>query len=39
LASGKSIGKTLQNLGLSSKEAKEAEKTADREIKESKQQK
>ena len=38
LASGKSIGQTLQNLGLSSKEAKEAEKTADREIKESKRQ-
>ncbi|MBO0726215.1 MAG: hypothetical protein J2P52_11490 [Blastocatellia bacterium] len=39
LASGKSIGQTLQNLGLSSKEAKEAEKTADQEIKESKRQK
>lgn len=38
LASGKSIGQTLQNLGLSSKEAKEAEKTADREIKDSKRQ-
>ena len=39
LAGGKSIGQTLQGLGLSSKEAKDAEKTADREIKESKQQK
>jgi len=36
LAGGKSIGQTLQGLGLSSKEAKDAEKTADREIKESK---
>jgi hypothetical protein len=39
LASGKSIGQTLQGLGLSSKEAKDAEKTADQEIKESKRQK
>jgi hypothetical protein len=39
LAGGKSIGQTLQGLGVSSKEAKEAEKTADREIKESKRQK
>jgi len=39
LADGKSIGQRLQELGLSSKEAKEAEKTADREIKESKSQK
>jgi hypothetical protein len=39
LADGKSIGQRLQELGLSSKEAKEAEKTADREIKESKRQK
>jgi hypothetical protein len=36
LAGGKSIGQTLQGLGLSSKEAKDAEKTADREIKQSK---
>ncbi|MCI0664288.1 MAG: hypothetical protein L0220_24780 [Acidobacteria bacterium] len=39
LAGGKSIGQTLQGLGLSSKEAKDAEKTANREIKESKNQK
>src|SRR5215468_2486604 len=39
LASGKSIGQTLQGLGLNSKEAKDAEKTADQEIKESKRQK
>lgn len=39
LAGGKSIGQTLQGLGLSSKEAKDAEKTAEREIKESKRQK
>jgi len=39
LADGKSIGQRLQELGLNSKEAKEAEKTADREIKESKRQK
>ncbi len=39
LASGKSIGQRLQELGLNSKEAKDAEKTADREIKESKRQK
>jgi hypothetical protein len=39
LASGKSIGQTLQGLGVSSKEAKDAEKTADQEIKESKRQK
>ena len=39
LASGKSIGQTLQGLGLSSKDAKDAEKTADQEIKESKRQK
>jgi hypothetical protein len=38
LADGKSIGKSLQDLGLSSREAKEAEKTAERQIKESKQQ-
>ena len=34
LASGKSIGKTLQSLGLSDKEAKQAEQAADREVKE-----
>ncbi|HZF40344.1 MAG TPA: hypothetical protein VE715_16080 [Blastocatellia bacterium] len=39
LAGGKSIGQTLQGLGVNSKEAKEAEKSADREIKESKKQK
>jgi hypothetical protein len=39
LASGRSIGQSLQDLGLNSKEAKEAEKQADREIKESKRQK
>ena len=39
LASGKSIGQTLQGLGLSSNEAKDAEKRADQEIKESKRQK
>jgi hypothetical protein len=39
LAGGKSIGQSLQDLGVSSREAKEAEKTADREIKESKKQK
>ncbi len=39
LADGKSIGQRLQELGLSSKEAKDAEKAADREIKESKRQK
>jgi hypothetical protein len=39
LAGGRSVGQTLQDLGLGSKEAKEAEKTADREIKESKRQK
>ena len=36
LADGKSIGRTLQDLGLSSREAKEAERKAEREIKESK---
>src|SRR5262245_9105906 len=39
LAGGKSIGQSLQDLGVNSKDAKEAEKTADREIKESKRQK
>jgi hypothetical protein len=39
LASGKSIGQTLQGLGVSSNEAKDAVKMADREIKESKRQK
>jgi len=34
LASGKSIGKTLQSLGLSDKEAKQAESKADRDVKE-----
>jgi hypothetical protein len=38
LSDGKSIGKSLQDLGLSSREAKEAERTAERQIKESKQQ-
>ena len=33
LASGKSLGQTLQDLGLSSSEAKDARKQADREIK------
>jgi hypothetical protein len=36
LAGGRSIGQRLQELGLSSKEAKEAEKNAERQIKESK---
>jgi len=36
LAAGKSIGQTLQNLGLSKQEAKEAQKRADREIKDAK---
>jgi len=35
LASGKSLGRTLQDLGLSSNEASEAKKQADREIKRS----
>ena len=35
LSSGDSIGRTLQNLGLSSREAKDAEKQAKREIEES----
>jgi hypothetical protein len=39
LAGGKSIGQTLQGLGLSSKDAKDAEKTADQQIKDSKRQK
>lgn len=39
LADGKSLGQRLQELGLSSKEAKDAEKSADREIKENKRQK
>ena len=33
LASGKSMGKTLQSLGLSDKEAKQAESNADRDVK------
>jgi hypothetical protein len=36
LASGRSIGQTLQNLGLSKHQAKEGEKRADREIKDAK---
>lgn len=36
LAGGSSIGKTLQNLGLSNREAKEAEQQTEREIKEAK---
>lgn len=36
LASGKSIGQTLQDLGLSSRESKEAKKRAEREFKQSK---
>ena len=39
LAGGQSIGQTLQGLGLNSKEAKDAEKAAEQEIKESKRQK
>jgi hypothetical protein len=39
VAGGRSIGQSLQDLGMNSKEAKEAEKAADREIKESKKQK
>jgi hypothetical protein len=35
LASGDSLGRTLQNLGLSSREASEAKKQAEREIKQS----
>ena len=36
LAAGKSIGQTLQDLGLSKQEARDAEKRADREIKDAK---
>ena len=36
LASGRSIGRTLQDLGLSEQEAKDAKKQAEREIKEAK---
>jgi hypothetical protein len=39
LANGKSIGQTLQDLGMKSNEAKDAVKRADQEIKESKRQK
>jgi hypothetical protein len=39
LANGRSIGQSLQDLGMNSKDAKEAEKAANREIKESKKQK
>jgi hypothetical protein len=35
LANGKSIGQTLQNLGLSSREAKDAKKRAEKEIEQS----
>ncbi len=38
LAEGDSIGRTLRNLGLGSDEAREAERRANREIKESKRQ-
>lgn len=37
LASGDSLGRTLQNLGLSSQQASDAKKRADREIKQAKQ--
>jgi hypothetical protein len=36
LASGNSLGRTLQDLGLSEREANEAKKRADREIKQNK---
>jgi hypothetical protein len=36
LAGGSSIGRTLQDLGLSEREAKDAKKQAEREIKEAK---
>jgi hypothetical protein len=39
LKSGSSIGKTLHSLGLSESEAKEAERAADREVKEAKEKK
>ena len=39
LEGGKSIGQTLQGLGLSSKDAKAAEKDAEKQVKESKKQK
>src|SRR5262245_66262232 len=39
LANGKSIGQTLQDLGMKSNDAKDAVKRADQEIKESKRQK
>jgi hypothetical protein len=39
LANGRSIGQSLQDLGMNSKDAKEAEKAANREIKESKKEK
>jgi hypothetical protein len=38
LADGKSIGRTLQNLGLSEQQANDARKKAEREIKEAKRQ-
>ena len=36
LADGRSLGRTLQDLGLNSREAREAERAAERELKESK---
>jgi len=36
LASGRSIGQTLQDLGLSKQQAKDAQKRADQEIKDAK---
>jgi len=39
LQSGKSLGQTLHSLGLSESEAKEAERAADREVKEAKETK
>jgi uncharacterized protein (DUF433 family) len=36
LAAGKSIGQTLQDLGLSKQQAKDAQKRADQEIKDAK---
>lgn len=38
LANGKSIGQTLQDLGISAKDAKEAERNANRQLKEYKRQ-
>src|SRR5438309_5524096 len=39
LKSGNSIGQTIQSLGLSESDAKEAERAADREVKEAKEKK